>query len=161
MRNLAFSSLTFSPHATSSTSTNQFIHTNHTCSNGIQHNAHKPPSATSSLSTHDENHAERTRRFSLPDGQNSGDKASLQEGQGSEILGRTVESGASLSRQQFSHFRLSPKRLKLVFRVFVSLLILKVLCSKKKYQILYFPMSAPLSDQERIQKRVVTSKKIC
>ncbi|EKM55631.1 uncharacterized protein PHACADRAFT_173790 [Phanerochaete carnosa HHB-10118-sp] len=34
------------------------------------------------------------------------------------------------------------------------------LAKKDKYQILYFPMTAPLSDSERLQRRVVTSKKI-
>lgn len=41
------------------------------------------------------------------------------------------------------HFRLSPAKLK-----------------KDKYQILYFPMTAPLTERERLQRRVVTSKKI-
>lgn len=32
---------------------------------------------------------------------------------------------------------------------------------KKQYQILYFPMTAPLTKQERIQRKEVTSTKVC
>jgi len=144
LRNLALSSLAFSPHKASPVSTNQLIHASHASSNTIQRDTHEQPSGTLLSSTHDENRAKRTRRFSHSDGQKNGNEHSLQEGQGREILGNAVKSGGGLSRQQFSHFRLNPKRL-----------------NKRKYQILYFPMSAPLSDEERIRKKMVVSRKIC
>jgi len=36
----------------------------------------------------------------------------------------------------------------------------KVLSKKKQYQILYFPMTAPLTDREKMQRKEVTSIKI-
>lgn len=110
LRNLALSSLTLSAHKASSVSSDQSI-----CAspNTIQHDTSKRPSGTWLLSTHDENHAKRTRRFSHPDGQISGDEPL----QGRlEMPGHAVESSIGLSRRQFGHFRLSSKRLKFVFR---------------------------------------------
>jgi hypothetical protein len=128
LRNLALSSPTSSPNNASPISTDRFIHANCASSN-VLHNLHKRSSGRLSLSTDDGNHAKRTRRFRNLDSQNDSDEPSLQEGRanGDDIPGNVVKprglkSASGLSRQQFTRFRLSPKRLRFVFRDFVSFL---------------------------------------
>ncbi|KIP09247.1 hypothetical protein PHLGIDRAFT_126409 [Phlebiopsis gigantea 11061_1 CR5-6] len=50
---------------------------------------------------------------------------------------------------------IKPSKILNVFRVSPS-----NIARKDKYQILYFPMTAPLTDEERHQRKVVTSKKV-
>jgi hypothetical protein len=132
-------------------STDQFVDANRASSNVLQHNPHKRPSGTLSLSTDDENYAKRARRFWHSDGQNGSDEPSLQRGQanGHEISGNVVELGGTrlasgLSRQQFSHFRLSPKRLRLVFVTLFSVLVANASFTENRNTKYYISRCLPL-----------------
>jgi hypothetical protein len=61
-------------------------------------------------------------------------------------------------------FRVNAKQLGQVSRKLTgdTLLIPFALCRKKnKYQILYFPLTEPLTEQERASRRIVVSEKAC
>lgn len=58
------------------------------------------------------------------------------------------------------NFRLEPKLLKYAIYISLFQLLNFFLSKKKQYQILYFPMTAPLTDRERMQRKEVTCLKI-
>lgn len=111
LRNLALSLALCSPHNISSMATDQCIHADRN-SNVLQHNSYIPSSTDGGSDA-------KRRRFWHWDGQNHSNERPLQKGQANceGISGGTV-SGLS-HRQQFAHFRLSPKRLRSVSRDFV------------------------------------------
>ncbi|KAF8228955.1 hypothetical protein L208DRAFT_1484946 [Tricholoma matsutake] len=131
LRNLALSSATFSPHNFSSMTTDQSTHANQS-----SNSTHKRPSSALAFSTEDGNGQNDSAEPSLQGKKTTGDDNGGNPGRTKFV--------PTLSRQQFARFRMSPKRLR-----------------KQKYQILYFPMSAPLTEQERTRNKVVTSRKIC
>jgi hypothetical protein len=149
LRNLALSSTTCSSHSPSPMSADMSTHADHD-PNLMLHDSHKRSSGTQSLSDGDTNNAKRFRRFLYLSGQD--------DGAGRDISGKAIKSRGS--RQHFTQFRLSPKMLRFVL-CDVPIPTADLSGRKQKYQILYFPMSAPLTDQEKIQRKVVTSRKIC
>jgi len=60
------------------------------------------------------------------------------------ILSGKVEMSDKSLRQFLDRFRLEPRKLR-----------------KKEYQILYFPMTAPLTETEKKNRKIVTSTKFC
>jgi hypothetical protein len=97
----------------------QFVDAN-SASNVAQRNPHKRPSGTPSLSSDVRNNAKRSRQILHSDSQNVTNEPSLRWGQAKDddsssnvVKPEGTKLASGLSRQQFTRFKLSPKKLRL------------------------------------------------